>query len=591
MADTPAKPGDFFLDGSEPDDAYDYDAPPARTGISVMPLIDGVAAFGAMEEAIAGAQSSVLLSFWVFNPDTPVQSRTVRQGGAATWGDLLRRTAERGVPVRVLLTDFDPLLQKDLHRNAWRTHEKLVAHATRLGAGKRSGLEVLVSMHPAFVNGDVIDVAMKLAGRPGDQLTAKLDALVKQANKAGVTATLAHCPGVWNWLDYDKKTKKVAVKKPAPELVARVASHHQKLCIVDEVLAFCGGLDVNTGRIDTPTHSSARTAWHDVQVRVDAQAAQDIHHNFVTRWNAECAAHLAFVAAANKSGLPVLLPVHTASTPLAYSKAKPKPSGTSTVQIQRTLSKDAVMFGVVPNNEVDDIVRSYKVAIGQARHYIYLENQYVREPKLRQWIVERAKAVKDLRVIVVLPVAPEEVAGTIDALTNQGLLRQREILEGLATDLGPRFGAFSMVKRAKAPGPHATNAHDSPQIYVHSKVMLIDDAWATIGSANANPRSFYVDTELNASIHDPAVVTKLRLALWAELLGSAKGLSTWKPVDFVAEWTKIALANSKAVPTKRQGFIVPHDPSKFPGAATPGLPDEFVDFIDVSAAPPDTVPA
>jgi phosphatidylserine/phosphatidylglycerophosphate/cardiolipin synthase-like enzyme len=120
--------------------------------------------------------------------------------------------------------------------------------------------------------------------------------------------------------------------------------------------------------------------------------------------------------------------------------------------------------------------------------------------------------------------------------------------------------------------------------------MLIDDVWATIGSANANPRSFYVDTELSASIHDPAVVTKLRRALWAELLGSPKGLATWKPVDFVAEWTKIALANSKAEAAKRQGFIIQHDPSKFPGAATTGLPDEFVDLIDVSAAPPDVVP-
>ena len=96
MADTPAKPQDFFLDGSEPDAAYDYDAPPPRPGIDVKPLIDGVAAFVAMEEAIAAATSSVLLSFWVFNPDTPVQSRSVRRGGAATWGDLLRRTAERG---------------------------------------------------------------------------------------------------------------------------------------------------------------------------------------------------------------------------------------------------------------------------------------------------------------------------------------------------------------------------------------------------------------------------------------------------------------------------------------------------------------
>lgn len=581
MADS-AKPEDFFLDGSEPDDSYDYDAPPVRNDINITPLIDGVAAFSAMEEAIAGAASSVLLSFWVFNPDTPVQSGKVRRGGAPTWGDLLRKAAERGVTVRVLLNDFDPLLQNGLHRYAWRTHEKLVGHAVRLGSGKRSNLEAVVSMHPAFAKAMI-----------GARLKAELDSLVKKANgnKSGIAATLANLPRAWNWLDYDKKAKKVSVKKPAPELVARVASHHQKLCVVDEVVAYCGGLDVNTGRIDTTSHTSKATAWHDAHVLVDAQAAIDIHHNFVTRWNAECQAYLDFVAEANKAGMPMTLPVHTATTPLAYSKHKPKPSGTSKVQIQRTLSKDAVVLGVVPNNEVDDIVRGYEAAIGQARRFIYIENQYVRAPKLREWITARAKAVKDLTVIVVLPVAPEEVAGTIDPITNQGLLRQREVLEGLAADLGSRFGVFSMVKRSAAKGKHATNAYGSPQIYVHSKLMLIDDAWATIGSANANPRSFYVDTELNASFHDPAAVTKLRLALWSELLGSPKGLAMWKPGDFVNEWTKIARANSKAAPEKRNGFIVPHDSSKFPGAATTGLPDEFVDLIDVSAAPPDAVPA
>lgn len=579
MADAP-KPGDFFLAGSEPDSSYDYDAPPVRADINVAPLIDGVAAFSAMEEAIAGAASSVLLSFWVFNPDTPVQNAKVRQAGARTWGELLRKTAARGVMVRVLLTDFDPLLQQDLHRYAWRTHEKLVGHAVRLGSGSRSGLEVVVSMHPAFVKTQV-----------ETRLQNALDALIARANKNGVAATLAHRPGVWAWLEYGPKRKKVALRKSAPALVARVATHHQKLCIVDEQVAFCGGLDVNTGRVDTASHTAKNTAWHDVQVRVDAQAAIDVHHDFVTRWNVECQAYLDFVAAANKTAMPVTLPVHTATTPLAYSTLKPKPSGRSLVQIQRTLSKDAVVFGVVPNNEVDDIVRGYRGAIEQARRYIYIENQYVREPKLREWIAARAKAAKDLVVIVVVPVAPEEVAGkTIDPLTNQGLLRQREILQGLATDLGARFGMYSMVKRSAAPAKHATNAHGSAQIYVHSKLMLIDDAWATIGSANANPRSFYVDTELNAAFHDPAVVTKLRLALWGELLGAPRGMAAWKPADFVAEWTRIADANRKAAADKRSGFVVPHDPTAFPGAETPGLPDAFVDF-DVANATPDTLPA
>jgi phosphatidylserine/phosphatidylglycerophosphate/cardiolipin synthase-like enzyme len=56
-------------------------------------------------------------------------------------------------------------------------------------------------------------------------------------------------------------------------------------------------------------------------------------------------------------------------------------------------------------------------------------------------------------------------------------------------------------------------------VYVHAKAALVDDAWATIGSTNVASRSFYGDTELNASLWDPATARALRSALLREHLG------------------------------------------------------------------------
>src|SRR5207244_11687372 len=56
-------------------------------------------------------------------------------------------------------------------------------------------------------------------------------------------------------------------------------------------------------------------------------------------------------------------------------------------------------------------------------------------------------------------------------------------------------------------------------VYVHAKAALIDDAWATIGSTNVASRSFYADTELNASLWDPGTARALRSALFREHLG------------------------------------------------------------------------
>ena len=56
-------------------------------------------------------------------------------------------------------------------------------------------------------------------------------------------------------------------------------------------------------------------------------------------------------------------------------------------------------------------------------------------------------------------------------------------------------------------------------VYIHAKIALVDDAWCTIGSTNIGNRSFYGDTELNASFWHGPTVLALRVALLREHLG------------------------------------------------------------------------
>ena len=176
-----------------------------------------------------------------------------------------------------------------------------------------------------------------------------------------------------------------------------------------------------------------------------------------------------------------------------------------------------------------------------------------------------------------LPVAPEEVSAKAgaDEITSLGLHLQHDIIGTLQTTLKSRLGVFSLVKKEPSASRHPTDAFGSPQIYLHSKILLVDDTFASIGSANANPRSFGIDTELNVGCVDPAAAKTLRLRLWGELLGAPSTLLTWKAGTFVKHWTEIAAANEKANPAKRSGFVVRHDITRFPGEANPLIPDDF----------------
>jgi phosphatidylserine/phosphatidylglycerophosphate/cardiolipin synthase-like enzyme len=111
------------------------------------------------------------------------------------------------------------------------------------------------------------------------------------------------------------------------------------------------------------------------------------------------------------------------------------------------------------------------------------------------------------------------------------------------------------------------------EIYIHSKLMLVDDSFLTLGSANLNQRSMVVDSEINIATNDPRHVTPLRKAVWAQLTGGENdgGKCTREELKQTSEnWLKQMKRNKEAqksrssdpVMKKMLGFIVPLDDTR-----------------------------
>ncbi|MBM7786574.1 phospholipase D-like domain-containing protein [Tenggerimyces flavus] len=242
-------------------------------------------------------------------------------------------------------------------------------------------------------------------------------------------------------------------------------AQHQKSWLVDDA-GFVGGMNLNPHTVVSPDHRG-QDQYHDVYVEITGPATYDIAHNFVQRWNG---------ATEHEPG------------DLQLPDAVPSPAGTIPVQIQRTLPPERSIF--------DQYVRAF----ADARRSIYLENQFLEDPEIVGCL--EAALARGVEVVAVLPGEPPRTRHGPDFLDRRGALGDH-----------PNFHLAGLA----GVGADGQRKH----VYVHSKVMLVDDAWATIGSANFHAGGMYGSAEMNASFHDPETVRALRHQLFAEHLGES----------------------------------------------------------------------
>jgi cardiolipin synthase A/B len=280
--------------------------------------------------------------------------------------------------------------------------------------------------------------------------------------------------------------------------------HHQKSWLLDagkpSEVAFVGGINLTARAVGSPGHSEGHR--HDVYVEVRGPAATDVHHNFVQRWNEASDRE----ADDGRWG-------DGAEAQLPFPTRLSDPLGRSVVQIQRNVDAGHYRDGcaspggapyVIANGE-RTIFEQYLLAIDAARDAIYIENQAIPIPPIASALEEALK--RGVEVVILVPAQPEEHVRA--ARRNP----ERRLLFDRVARLGT-YERFTLVGIASL-GEQGRRR----DIYVHAKVMLVDDEWATIGSCNLHSNSLSGHTEMNAAIWDTAVVRPLRCALLAEHLG------------------------------------------------------------------------
>ena len=357
-----------------------------------------------------------------------------------------------------------------------------------------------------------------------------------------------------------------------PNVVPMKWSHHQKSVVVDQKVAFVGGLDIAFGRWDDQKHICVdeqkatwlgknyynpafiaitqvdlpfedmldravhpRMGWHDVHAVCDGAAARDVAKGFIERWN-----HHKDDLAKDVS-YPYLIPSDE-----SFARR-----GNMRVKILRSICRWST--GVVETEA--SILENYLLLIATAEHFIYIENQYfissVAGPDVRNTIADAlvdriAVAIAKgqlFRVVVILPVTPEGDFETDPAIRNIMYWQQRTIKQMLEqlqerTEQSAEFlEGFITFHSLRTWGVLSSGRHVSEQIYVHTKLIIADDRRVIVGSANINDRSMLGDRDsemcllIEDSVLEPCVFNgvenymvsrfahSLRTNLWIEHLG------------------------------------------------------------------------
>jgi len=293
-------------------------------------------------------------------------------------------------------------------------------------------------------------------------------------------------------------------------------SHHQKFVVLrhherpELDVAFLGGIDLCHGRRDDVSHGGdlqpqpmaavygPRPPWHDVQLAISGPAVGDVETVFRERWEdpqALSRSPMRWLADRVRHDNP-------SRTPLPPQHADPDPAGHHPVQLLRTYPRRTGGYPFAPQGE-RSVARGYTKAVNQARHLIYIEDQYLWSPEAAALFAAALQRNPELHLIAVLPRFPDQ-DGRISKPPN---LVGRERAIATLCQAAPARVAF-----------YGLESPDGVPVYVHAKVCIIDDKWASVGSDNFNRRSWTHDSELSAAVYDPGYARVLRLNLAGEHL-------------------------------------------------------------------------
>ncbi|KAG6946257.1 hypothetical protein JG688_00016145 [Phytophthora aleatoria] len=280
------------------------------------------------------------------------------------------------------------------------------------------------------------------------------------------------------------------------------SSHHQKNLIIasanstgidEHPVAFVGGVDITSDRWDTMYHnesalreatgvSGSYKGWLDGHVRIHGPAAKDVGANFLARWNSDYKPTQSLA----HDLLDFENPSYSDLAPLNYASSKTSSSlGRQNVQIVRTFSCQYKHYAEFAPRGENSLFQARIKAVKNAKNFIYIEDQYfILVPELLTALLEVMPTIQRLIVVVQRPVGESKATGYDKYL-------------------------FDMIAPIQKLYPNKLQVYSTKKelnLYIHSKVVIIDDVYLSVGSANWNRRSMTSDSELGANIIDDVTV-------------------------------------------------------------------------------------
>ena len=269
------------------------------------------------------------------------------------------------------------------------------------------------------------------------------------------------------WMAHPRVTVKLDSHHPP------AASHHQKIVVIDDCFAFCGGIDMTGDRWDTRHHRDEDPGrrhpdgtpygpWHDATTALMGPIAAALGEHARNRWTGAGGDPLEPVVG-EFDCWPDKLPVLFEDVDVAIARSAPK---------------------MDDQDETIEIERLYCHQIAAARRCIYAESQYFASRRIAEAIAKRLAEPDGPDIVIV---NPEQADGWLEQQAmDTARARLYEALK--AIDTHGRFHIYHPFTQRGAP------------IYVHAKILIVDDRLIRVGSSNMNNRSMRLDTECDVTI-------------------------------------------------------------------------------------------
>lgn len=338
--------------------------------------------------------------------------------------------------------------------------------------------------------------------------------------------------------------------------VRAFGSHHQKLVVArgsNGDVAFAGGIDLCHSRRDDAAHGGDPQGlamspeygdtppWHDVQLEVRGPAVGDLEAVFRERWDDPAPLDHRLRMAVERR---LVKGLDTAASPLPPQAPDPAPMGSCAVQVLRTYAARRPRYPFAPRGE-RSVAAAYRKALRRATRLVYLEDQYLWSRHVAQLFADALQRRPELQLVAVVPRFPDQ-DGAVSRPPN--LVGRQDALDLVRRAGGDRVLVLDLENPAGTP------------VYVHAKVCVIDDVWASVGSDNLNLRSWTHDSELSCAVVDAErdgrapgdpgghgdgarrFARELRLELWREHLDAPDDEGLVDPDDGFARMRASAAA-------------------------------------------------